>query len=96
MTMRIEDHKKQSEGTKRKFTIIVGAWSSQCGYCGQDVLPSEKTHTKVSGYGGDTEGCNVEFRYISTFQSLGVDLPKHMEREDLKEINITELSEEEV
>lgn len=99
--MRLQDHKAQTEGTKRQFTLMVGTWSSECGYCGQDVLPDEKTHHTVAGYGGGEAGCGVEFKYIcGLYKHIHNDpeysLPKHMNREDLIELSMDQLSEEEI
>lgn len=99
MTMKIQDHKQRSEGLKKKYTILVSTWSSQCGYCGQDVLPSDKTHHTVSGYGPQTEVCGIEFKYMCGLYTFNVDpefsITKHMDREDLIPISIDQLNEEE-
>lgn len=52
-------------------TIWVGSWSSKCGNCGKQVLPHEKNHEKVSGYGPEEPGCGTRFTHI-TSEYVGV------------------------
>lgn len=48
-------------------TIIVNAWSSTCGACGQGANPEEKSHqTVLSLHTGNTPGCGTAFHYAAS------------------------------
>lgn len=51
--------------TDERHILEVDRFSSKCGSCGHNVLPSEETHERVSGYGPSKPGCGVRFTHIT-------------------------------
>ena len=49
-------------------TIEIGTWSSRCGSCHGDALPSETGHYSKVGYGPHGPGCGEEWTavYLTT------------------------------
>lgn len=76
------------KGYTEARTLIVNNWSSECGNCGKDCDPSEKTHETNLGYDEKTraeKGCGIKWLYIySPYGDKGI--AKKLGREDLQEI----------
>jgi hypothetical protein len=57
---------------KRKKTVFINTWSTECGNCDRGADYEEKTHKTVLSYGRQGKGCGVKWKYLSSHYSKDI------------------------
>jgi hypothetical protein len=78
---RIEIYDKQElEIAKKKYTLFVDGWSSNCGNCGKGCNPDEKQHDTNLGYGITNETRKGYTKLSNDLPEINIaysDIPHH-------------------